>query len=159
MNENKTRQYGLEEKIMLLPLAVSIMLTLGGFLVKFTGNTELVTAMKTMSYYSYSWIACIAVGYCVRENKHLRVALLSRFYTKSAKKIFGVFNQILILILMIVLFVGSFLITKNALMNRVMDAKVPMLPVATSYFAPVVGFAFGIFRSIQKIMRGELESL
>ncbi len=144
----------LEENLMLVPLLISIVLTLAGLALKLLGAADTATLVNQISYYAYTWTCCIGLGYCVRSNRHLNVDLLGSLMLKPLRKMFHIVNRVLGFVIIAAVFVGSFLVVREALANGTMDSNAPGLPVAIAYFAPLVGFGLGLFREIQKLVRG-----
>lgn len=154
MEKNSGLWGELEENIMLIPLILSIVLTLIGFLLGIAGNKEATTLFNQLSYYCYSWLCCLGIGCCVHNNRYLRINLFGNIFPDSLKKAIGIFNEILGMVLLVALFVGSFFLVRQAMTTGAMDSKIPTLPLAVAYFAPLVGFALGIVRNVQRLMKG-----
>ena len=152
--ETVKSKYGLEERLMMVPFLISTVLTLAAFVVKFTGKKEAVTFMLQLSYYSYTWLVCIAIGASMRDNRHLVVNLLPKIYPKLVQKGLDVFNQLLSLVLLVALFVGSFLLIQITLAEGTMDSKASALPMIIVYFAPLLGFGWGTIRAVQRLLQG-----
>ena len=152
-NERKDRAYGLEEKIMLIPLAISVCLTMAGLVCKAAGKAEATVIANQLSYYSYTWLCCIGFGASVRTGKHLKIDIFGDKMPMKLQKFWKIVNEVLGFAIIVGMFIGSFLITKNAILTGQMDAKVPQLPLILVYTAPVAGFGIGLLRSIQKLLK------
>lgn len=149
-----------DETFMLVPLAISTLLTLVTFFLNFGGEStkETVALINQLAYYSYAWLCCVGLGICVKKNAYLKVNMFGSKYPQSLNKFLEKFNFVLGFAVILVMFVGSFMILRSALVNGTMEAKIPTLPLAIVYFAPVVGFGAGILRYLQRIVNRKGEN-
>ena len=63
----------------------------------------------------------------------------------------------IVLLIMFGMLYGTYQGLTETLADHVMNSKVPSLPLSIAYFAPLVGFAIGILRQIQSILKGKVK--
>ena len=142
---------------MLVPLALAILLTMIGFVLQFGGEAakEKAVLLNQLSYYAYTWVCCIGIGSSVKNHKYLSVTLFASKYPPLIQKFWKIVNEILGLVVISVMFFGSFLVLRTVLLENATAKTVPGLPLAIAYLAPVVGYAIGFLRTIQRLVKGE----
>lgn len=156
-NNSSSQAFGLEEKLVLIPFGISILLTLISFVVKFF-NPETAGVITTLSYYAYAWVCSIVASMCVRRDKHLQICLFDGVYSGLIAKLMNLISQVIGFLVCAGIFVGSFLLLKEALATGAMDAKVPQIPLALGYFAPVLGFGMALVRYALRVIKGGKEA-
>ena len=148
--EKEKRIEGLEENVMLLPLIITLVLTLLGFLIRLFGNADAASAVLLVSRYLYAWICCLSLGICARDNRYLRMALMQGKYPAPVGKVMNIFNDFLGLVLMSVLTIGSVIVVKNYISGGEINGW-----ILFAYLAPLAGFLLGSVRLIQKKVKGD----
>ena len=155
MEEGKRRFWdGIEEKVMLIPLALAVILTLASLVMKFTAGKEAAVLVEQLSYYSYGWICSLCLAVCARDRSHMKVALLEKKLPEKARNVMRLASDLVVLLIMVGLLFGTFHVIQIALAESTMNSKAANLPLSIGYFAPAVGFAAGIARHVQSILRG-----
>lgn len=155
MKENKSSVLShLEENIILIPLIISVILTLISFVVQTVSGSEAAAFYNRLSYYAYAWVCCLGLVACCRDRRHVRVALLEKALPDKGKKWLGVISDLITLVILIGMLWGCWQVLDKALAEHTTDSVATGVPVSIAYFAPVVGFAFGIIRHIQSILKG-----
>lgn len=145
----------LEDNVMLVPLFLSVVLTLVSFALQLFGEAAI--SAKTFcvqaSYYVFAWYICIALSCCIRDGKYISLRVISDLFPKSLQKGIAIINELLELFVIIIMFVFSFVIVKMAVTEKLMNPAVPSVPVVVAYFAPIVGFALSILRKIERFFK------
>lgn len=152
-NQLQREKPKLEEYLTLIPFGISVVLTLAAFAMKFVAP-ETADVLTKLSYYSYAWLCSIAVSQCVRRDKHLQICLFDGNFPSAIAKATRIVSQIVGFLVVLGVFVGSFMLLSTALSTGAMDAKVPQIPLALGYFAPVVGYGMALIRYAMRVLKG-----
>lgn len=151
--ESFTKKFGLEEYVIMVPFTISVILTLISFLVKFA-NPDSAKVITSLSYYSYAWLCSICVAQCVHYDKHLQICVFDKAFPAAINKLMNLISQLVGFLVVACVFVGSFMLLTAALKNGGMDAKVPQIPLALGYCAPVVGYGMALVRYAMRVVKG-----
>lgn len=154
--EERKRSFwdNIEEKVMLIPLALAVILTLLSLVMKFTAGKEAAALVEQLSYYSYGWICSLCLAVCARDRSNMKVALLEKKLPEKAQNAMRLASDLVILFIMIGMLYGTFQVIHIALAENAMNSKAANLPLSIGYFAPTVGFAAGIVRHVQSVWKG-----
>ena len=155
MNEKKSLWDSLEENLILIPVALSLLLVLVSFVMQFFASPEAITAVQQVSFYAYAWVFSLSLAICARENRHLRVPVLEDKLSENAKKVERVIHDILGLIVLFVMLVATLGLVRNTAAAGLMDEKAPGLPMVIAYAAPMVGYALACIRTLLRMFKKE----
>lgn len=144
----------LEDNIILIPLILSVVLTLIAFVVQTVSGTEAAAVFNRLSYYAYAWVCSLGIAVCARDRCHVRVALLEKALPQQGKRIMGILGDLISLVILIGMLWGCWQVLDAALDAGTMDSVATGVPVSIAYFAPVIGFALGTVRHIQSMVQG-----
>lgn len=150
--DQSTAKMGLEEYIIMIPFIISVLLTLLAFVMK-PFSPENSALMTKLSYYAYAWLCCISVSQCVRRNKHLQISLFETSFPDSVNKALNVVSEIIGFVVVVCVFIGSFMLLSNALSTGATDPGAP-IPLALGYFAPILGYGLALVRYVMKVVKG-----
>lgn len=151
-HEQSIPKMGLEEYIIMVPFLVSVLLTLASFVMKPFSPVSSGILTK-LSYYAYAWLCCISVSQCVRRNKHLQISLFEDRFPASLNKVLGIFSELIGFVVVLCVFIGSFMLLTNALSTGATEAGTP-IPLALGYFAPILGYGMALVRYVMKVVKG-----
>lgn len=152
-NQKASPDRGMEEYVILIPFVISVVLSLAAFLLKFV-NPDTSKLMTTLSYYAYAWLCCISVSQCVRRNKHLQICLFENVFPESVAKFADLLSQLVGFLVVVGVFVGSFVLLKGALTTGATDPNMPQIPLALGYFAPIFGYGWALIRYAMRVVKG-----
>ena len=156
-NEKSAPRRGVEDYIILIPFLVSVILTLMAFVMK-PFQPESAYVVTKLSYYSYAWLCCISVSQCVYHKKHLQICLFDQTFPAPVARIMDGISQVIGFLVILGVFIGSFLLLSDALANGGMDAKTPQILLALGYFAPVFGYGLALIRYAMRVLKGGREA-
>lgn len=142
----------LEEKLMMIPLVIAVVLSLISLVLSLAGQSDASSAFGQYSYYAYAWICCIGLGSCVKTGNHLRINIFGDKYPESVNKFLEVLNSALEIIVIAALFIGSVILLSQLFTSG--EEELSAIALIAIYGAPIVGYGLGVFRWIEKRIVG-----
>lgn len=143
----------LEENIMLIPMGIALLLILVSFVMQPFAPPEAIAAVQQVSYYAYAWVASIALAFCARRNRHMRIPVLEGKMSDHTKKVLYVIHDILGLVVLVVMLIFSLQLVGQTAAEGAMDSKAPGVPLVIAYAAPVVGYIAACIRTLMRMMK------
>lgn len=124
------------------------------FFGQFFISPEAVAAIQQVSYYAYGLVVSFALSVCARDNIYLRVPLLEGHLADGGKKLLGVIQNVVSVIILAALLALYIQATMQTIAEGTMDQKAPFLSLSLVYIAMTVGFAAANIRNIVRIVKG-----
>lgn len=109
-----------------------------------------VKIMEELSQYLYCYMAFMGIGYGMKYGADLSITLFGKLMKGPLKKGFQMFYNLLYVVLYAVLLFGS---VQAVLEVAGTTGKASGIPLTFVYFSAVAGFALGLIRWVQKIIR------
>ncbi len=146
----------LEEIVLVLLLIVIACSTGIQVVMRYIFNNSL-SWTEEVSRYSLVASGFFSIGYCIRKNVALRIDLVVNLLPRAARILLSLLCSLFLIWLFSRYLLGSFPVrAKMAATNAMTPAlDIPLLYI---YTLPVIGFALGILRLIQSLVR-DLQSL
>lgn len=144
----------LEDNLLMIPLTISIILTLISFAVQIVSGSEAAAFYNRLAYYAYAWVASLGLAVCCRDQRHIRINMIEKALPPAGKKVVQALSYLISLVILIGMLWGCWNVLNQALADGTMDSVATHVPVCIAYFAPVVGFAAGTIRHILRLFRG-----
>lgn len=131
------------QNLMLIMIIAASVFTLLSVVFQFI-SADIKTLFLQLSYYAYGWMVFLALGPVVKRGAFMRIEVLAGKYPKEVQSALKAFCDILMFVLMILMCWFSIGNLQNAISTGAVNAKVPVLPLALAYMAPVAGYALGV---------------
>jgi TRAP-type C4-dicarboxylate transport system permease small subunit len=139
----------LEETILVLLLAaISCVMLLQIFMRKVVNSS--LPWPEEFCRYCYVWTCFISLGYAMRQGSMLRVAIVMDLFPEKFRKLFAILVNVLCLVVFAVFFRYSIDVIKS-IKTMGQTSTAMNLPMYLVFLCTVIGFAFGVIRTIQAI--------
>lgn len=154
MDVSKKKAWGLEEKILVVPVILALLATIGGFLAGFVGEGA-AEFCNLLSYYLFAWVVAIGTSLGFREGTHMQIRVILNLLPAGIRKGLQALIEIINLAVVALFFVFSFQVFVSKIVGGAEETS-DILTIFV-YFAPIIGFAMSTVREVVRIMKGGKE--
>ena len=134
--------------ILLIIISVTMMMQV---IMRYVFNNAL-SWSEEISRYCLVWSTFFSLGFCIRYRKSLRITLVVDLLPNRAREIVYILVQVVLDVFYIWLTYNMISVFKASLSsNRVTSAT--QIPIWVIYTVPLIGFALGVVRTFQDIVR------
>lgn len=105
---------------------------------------------EELTRYLFVWSTFLSISYCIRKNLSIRIDLIVESLPKTAKVIFYVIVDVVMLAVFAYLVQPAFTYLQRTIENHQLSTAM-QIPMAIVYAAPLVGFVLSVIRAAQDI--------
>lgn len=147
----KTLNDHFEEYLLVLLMSLEVIIVFAQVITRFILKTPLAWS-EEIARYMFIWLVWVGAAYATKENKNIKIDILSSKFTGAMKVIADIFTGILFIGLMVFMLYTSGKVTYTVYLSNSI-ATGSHMPMWIAWFSLPLSMALMLFRFIQNSIR------